>query len=212
MSTKEIRIGEDVFACQVLKEGFLPSLEDWAEEGLGHFQLKGATMLVDACEGGYSAFYREKLPADILIRFVAKAIPPAGQNNINIITHCLPAQPGRFPIVPVGRYKGYQEMPNYIVTFVGDFDEQTGRRQSQGRTRLRRNPSFELLQETHPASELEREYEIVFTCKAGHIRYYLDGIKIHDWQDPSPHPGGYFALRTYSTVLEYRDLLLAQLV
>lgn len=212
MSTKELRLGEEVFPCRVIKEGFLPDLEDWSEEGLGHFELKGNMMLVNALEGGYSAFYRQQLPPDILIRFRAKTIPPGGQNNINIITHCLPGEPGKFPIVPLGRYKSYQELPNYIVTFVGDFDEQTGQRQSEGRTRLRRNPGFELLQETHPDSQLEREYQIVFTCKGGHIRYYLDGVKLHDWQDRSPHGGGYFALRTYRTMLEYRDLLIAQLL
>ena len=29
-----------------------------------------------------------KLPADILVRYVCRALPPQGQNNINLISHC----------------------------------------------------------------------------------------------------------------------------
>ena len=40
----------------------------------------------------------------------------------------------------------------------------------------------------------------------------FDGEKIHDWQDPAPLDGGYFALRTFCTVLEYNQVLLARVV
>jgi len=53
-------------------------------------------------------------------------------------------------------------------------------------------------------------YEIAFVSHAGRVRYYIDGEKVHDWQDPDPLDGGYFALRTFCTVLECRDLLIAK--
>lgn len=209
----EIPVGEDVYRGQVLRGGFGASLDDWFEEGLGHFRLEGEAMIVDAREGGYSAFYRQPLPADLLARFTARTLPPNQQSNINLISHCQPPEPGRWPIVEVGRYKGYQAMPNYIVTFVGAYDrEDWGKCLTAGRTRLRRNPDFRLIQETQRENVFGRPYEVTFVAQVGRIRFYIDGSRIHDWQDPEPLGGGYFALRTFSTVLEYRDLLFAKVV
>ena len=212
MSAVELRAGDDVFRGEVLTRGFAPGLDDWFEEGLGHFTLRGGELLVDAREGGYTAFWKQELPADILVRYVCRILPPQGQNNINLISHCRGKVPGRWPIVERGRYQGYQELPNYIVTFVGDFNEETGARDSLGRQRLRRNPGFRLLgEEFKVRSDLGRDYQVTFAVQAGRVRYYLDGRKIFDWQDPEPLPGGHFALRTYKTVETYRDLVMVAL-
>ena len=213
MSVEEIAVGPDVFRCEVLKRGFGAELSDWHQEGLGRFRLEGESMIVDAAEGGYSAFYREPLPADMLAQFRVRTLPPAQQNNINLISHCRPEAGGQWPIVELGRYPGYRTMPNYIVTFVGAFERADwDKGLSAGRTRLRRNPGFELLQETERENRFSAWYEITFTAQAGRLRYSLDGALTHDWTDPAPIAGGYFALRTYCTVLEYTDLLFARLV
>ncbi len=121
MPVAEIAAGEDLFRCDVLKQGFAPSLDDWAEEGLGSFRLDGSSMIVDAREGGYSAFYRQPLPADLLAQFTARTLPPDRQRNINLISHCRPDRPGEWPIVELGRYAGYQVMDNYIVALPGGY-------------------------------------------------------------------------------------------
>jgi hypothetical protein len=209
MSSAEIRAGEDLFRGGVLKRGFGPSPDDWFGEGLGHFSLAGDRLHLDAREGGYTAFYRKELPADVLVRYVCRVFPPEMQNNINLISHCRGRAVGQWPIVEGGRYKGYQELPNYLVTFVGDFNEETGARDSHGRTRLRRNPGFQLIAEKFEVpSEINRDYPVTFAVQAGRVRYYLDGRKVFDWQDPKPLPGGCFALRTYKSVLEFRDFLI----
>jgi len=213
MNSAEVRAGEDVFRGTALKRGFGPSLDDWLGEGLGHFNLRGQELLVDAHEGGYTAFWKQELPADLLVRYVCRILPPQGQNNINLISHCRPKLPGQWPIVEGGRYPGYQEIANYIVTFVGDFNEETGARDSRGRTRLRRNPGFRLIAERFEVpSEINRDYQVTFAVRAGRARYYLNGLKVFDWQDPEPLPGGHFALRTYKSVLELSDLLILGLV
>ena len=134
-------------------------------------------------------------------------------NNINLISHCQPPERGRWPVVELGRYKGYRAMPNYIVTHVSGKDEFKGVRECPGRQRLRRNPDFHLIDESFDVeSELEREYAVVFAVKAGRVRYYLDGAKIFDWQDPEPITGGgFFAFRTYKTHEVYSDLLILKL-
>ena len=104
-------------------------------------------------------------------------------------------------------------MDNYIVTFVGAYDrDDWGRELTAGRTRLRRNPGFNLIQETQRDNAPGRPYQITFVAAGGRIRYYIDGEKTHDWQDPAPLDGGYFALRTFCTVLECSQVLLARVV
>jgi hypothetical protein len=213
MSITQIPVGQDVFRCEILRQGFNDGLDGWHEEGLGQFRLDGDSMVVDAHEGGYSAFCKQRLPADLLARFVVRTLPPAQQNNINLISHCQPPQPDTWPIVELGRYPGYRAMSNYIVTFVGAYEaEDWGKDLTAGRTRLRRNPDFRLIDETNRENRFGAWYEITFAAQGGRIRYYIDGRKIHDWQDPDPIGEGYFALRTFSTVLEYRDVLFARIV
>ena len=210
MSGREIKVGGDTFTGRVLREGIGDNLAEWFEEGLGKFSMPEPNVMeVDAMEGGYTAFLKNELPDDLLVRYKCRTLPPQGANNINLISHCQPPQRGRWPIVEVGRYKGYREMPNYIVTFVGGFNEFEGTRECDGRQRLRRNPGFALIDEKEDcASDLERDYLITFTVKGGRVRYYIDDQKIFDWQDPEPIAGGgCFAFRTYKTHEVYSDLL-----
>lgn len=208
MARKEIAAGDDRFTGEVLKQG-IGSLHEWHEEGLGRFSLDGEQLHVDAHEGGYTAFYRTPLPDDLLVQYVVRTLPPRGQNNMNLISHCQPPSEG-WPIVELGRYKGYRAMPNYIVTFVGGINEETGEREYEGRQRLRRNPDFHLIDESFDVpSELERDYRLTFVARGGRIRYYIDGAKIFDWQDPAPVTGGgFFGFRTYKTVETFRDLVI----
>ena len=207
MSIIEIQAGPDPFAGEVLLDGFGPDLRGWYEEGLGHFSFDDEAMIIDAREGGYSAFYKTELPADVLVRYRVRSLPPFQQNNFNLISHCTPPKPG-WPIVELGRYPGYRGFDNYIVTFVGDWEKDGwGRDVGKGRVRFRRNPGFELNAEFYPPSEYGAEYEITYAVRGGCTRYYINGEKIGEWRDPEPLPGGFFAFRTYCTVAEYRDPL-----
>ena len=134
---REVKVGGEVFRGEVLREGIGDSLDDWHEEGLGKFSMPRAHVLeVDAMEGGYSAFLTQELPDDILVSYRCKTLPPEGMNNINLISHCQPPERGAWPIVELGRYKGYRAMPNYIVTHVSGKDEFKGVRECPGRQRL----------------------------------------------------------------------------
>jgi hypothetical protein len=204
-------LGADLFRGSTIQSGF-GSSDLWSSEGPGSFRLDGERLVIEALDGGHTCFLKRELPADILVSYTCRTLPPQGQDNVNLISHCRGRRPGAWPIVELGRYKGYQESGNYIVTFVGDYNEETGGRDSSGRARLRRNPGFQLLAETFevPCNH-GQAYEIVFAVQSGRVRYYLDGRKIFDWQDPDPLPGGYFGLRTYKTALECREFSIAEL-
>ncbi len=208
MSEASIKAGSDRYAGTVVLDRFGPTLDDWHQEGLGEFRLDGDRMVIDAREGGYSAFFKKDLPADIAVRYRVKSVPPYQQNNFNLISHCRPPKTG-WPIVELGRYPGYREFENYIVTFVSDRDrdEWGDETVTAGRVRFRRNPGFELNREREPDNAYGREYEIVYAVENGVMHYYIDGNKIDDWRDPEPIGGGFFAFRTYCTVAEYRDPL-----
>ena len=210
MRESQITVGDEVFSGGLIRRG-IGTLEAWHEEGLGRFSLAGERLHIDAREGGYTAFYRTPLPADAAVQYRVMTLPPRGQNNMNLLAHCRPPTEG-WPIVELGRYKGYRAMPNYIVTFVGGVNEETGEAEYEGRQRLRRNPDFHLMDERFEVpSELEREYQLTLVIQGGRVRYYIDGARIFDWQDPDPIDGGYFGFRTYRTVEEYWDLTMLAL-
>jgi hypothetical protein len=213
MSAVEIEVGPDRYEGEVLLRGFGPDLGGWHEEGLGRFRLEGGAMLIDAREGGYSAFYKTSLPADLLVRYRVRSVPPYQQNNFNLISHCTPPEPGQWPVVEMGRYPGYRVFDNYIVTFVGDWEKPDwgDEDNDKGRVRFRRNPDFELNAEFYPDNVYGREYEITYVVHGGRMHYYLDGAKIGAWQDPEPLAAGFFAFRTYCTAAEYRDPLFVAL-
>jgi Domain of unknown function (DUF6250) len=210
----EILVGDDLFRGRLIREGIGSDLSEWFQEGLGQFSMpKDNVMEVNALAGGYSAFLKKPLPADLLVQYSCRTLAPEAMGNINLISHCQPERFGNWPIVEAGRYKGYRDMPNYIVTFVSGIDEEQGIRECSGRQRLRRNPGFTLIKEKQDyPNEVERQYQIIFSVLKGRVRYYIDGQKIFDWSDPQPITGrGFFAFRTYKTREVYSDLRILEL-
>ncbi|MGQ9661935.1 MAG: DUF6250 domain-containing protein [Kiritimatiellia bacterium] len=207
----ELTIGTESYYGEVLKQNFEPNIDDWHAEGLGRIFLDRNRMIIDAPTGGFSVFWKTSLPANVLVRYRTHSLPPYRQNNFNLISHCTPTH-SRWPIVEGGRYPGYREFPNYIVTFVGDWEEADwGKDNHKGRIRFRRNPGFELKREYQTESVYGKPYEIVYVVHRGLLRYYVNGQKMGEWHDPLPLDGGYFALRTFCTTAEYSDLLILSL-
>ena len=145
-------------------------------------------------------WFRPELPADAIVRFRTKVLPPAEKNaaNLNLFLHGreLDGSPVRFG--RNGQYSEYHKFPNYIVTFVGGYRD--------GWSRARRDPGFNLLHEADVRSEVGEEYDIAVTIQGGRLRYYLNGRRIHDVQDPEPLPGGKFGIRTWSTNAWWDDV------
>ena len=182
----------------------------WIFEGNSEVSVRDGKLWVRRTKPGSkntaTIWFRPELPQNVLIRFRAKAVgmPEANAANKNLFLHAreLDGSPVRFG--RSGAYKEYHELPNYIVTFTGGHRE--------GWSRARRDPGFNLLHESSIRSEVDQEYGIALTFQDGRLRYYVDGKKIHDVNDPDPLPAGRFGLRSRTTIGWWDDIEIGRLV
>jgi hypothetical protein len=145
-------------------------------------------------------WYCPKLPADLIVRFRAQAVPPVENNasNLNIFLHARELNGSLACFGRSGEYKDYHNFLNYVITFVGGY--------RPGWSRLRRNPEFQLLHESDIRSEVNQAYSVAATIWKGRLRYYINNKLVHDIRDPQPLPGGRFAIRTWSTNAWWDDV------
>lgn len=209
---KPVTIAGDAYRVEAIaREAFDERWsERWAVEGDCLVNAEDGKLFIRRREvketGAATVWYRAELPADVMVRFRAKVIEPAGKNmaNLNIFLHAREPDGAELRFGRSGKYDEYHAIPNYIVTLVGGA--------GPGWSRVRRDPGFKLLHEHDVKSQVGREYEIVVTIVNGRLRYYLDGKKIHDVTDPSPLVGGKFAIRTYSTDAWWDDVEFSRIV
>jgi len=191
--------GENWTATEIAHETFADATwrDRWVVEGDPACETRAGRLNVltshqPGSKKSATLWWRDALPADILVELTAGVDLPAGENasNLNLFFHAreLDGSPYRF-----GRssaYPEYQKIPNYIITLTGGFQE--------GWSRVRRDPGFAILsEEKSTRSEPGRTYKIRAMIAEGRIRYWLDGRLVHDTRDPQPLPGGHFALRTW---------------
>ncbi|MFO8015019.1 MAG: DUF6250 domain-containing protein, partial [Phycisphaerae bacterium] len=182
----------------------------WRPEGDSEVAVRDGRLCVrnlDASKPNVATiWYRPELPANVLVRFRAKAVPPADRNaaNLNLILHARETDGSPVRFGRSGEYKEYHEIPNTIVTLVGGY--------RPGWSRARRNPGFHLLHEAEVRSEVGRAYRIAVAVQDGRLRYYVDGKRVHDVTDPAPLPGGRFALRTWSTNAWWDDIEIGRIL
>ncbi len=174
----------------------------WTQEGWLHCDSRAgdvhaATIWCAAAE------FTDPVWAEFDIRFMD------GRFNGNLIFHARSAAGGdvlESSHLRKGNYDEYHVFPNYILTFLNDRDA--------ARIRYRRNPGFALLGETFwpPALELGRTYHVVVVLQAGHVQFWVDGVKRYEGQDPSPLTAGRFAWRTWRTWLAWSNLRICRIV
>jgi len=206
-SLETINIGADTYHVQWLaREDFQTDawLSRWHVEGNSEVQVRDGKLWVRNINGEKpnvaTIWFRPELPADMIVRFRAEAVPPSEKNAANLNLFLCARELDGSPLCfgRTGQYKEYHEIPNYIVTFVGGY--------RPGWSRVRRDPGFNLLHETDIRSEIGTEYSVVVTINKGRLRYYLDDRLIHDVRDPDPLPAGKFAIRTWSTNAWWDDV------
>ncbi len=150
---------------------------------------------------GTTLWYKNEFPANIIIRYKTQTEEGMAENklNFNHISHATETDGSILKIGKeskrTGAYTQYHQFPNYIATL------------TYKHSRLRRDPGFELLSDSKEAAALDSIYEVVYSVYKGRIRYYLNGVKIHDVNDPKKAlPGGKFGLRTWSTKAWWDDI------
>jgi hypothetical protein len=178
--------------AEIARESFSDAKwrDRWALEGDAELSVREGRLSVVASQA--TLWWRQPLPADVVIELEAGVDVPAENNaaNLNLIFHARELDGAPYRFGRSARYEEYHSIPNYIATLTGGFQE--------GWARLRRNPGFELLSEDRSTrSAVGRSYRIRLQVAGGRIRYWLDGRLIHDARDRQPLPGGHFALRTW---------------
>lgn len=182
----------------------------WIHEGSSEVKVTDGRLWVRRTVPGSkntaTLWFRPELPQNVMIRFRAKAVgdPEANAANKNLFLHAREPDGTPLRFGRSGAYKEYHEIPNYIVTFTGGYRE--------GWSRVRRNPGFNLLHEDEIRSEVGQEYAIAVTFQNKRLRYYVDGKRIHDIEDPDPLPAGRFGLRAWSTIGWWDDVEVGRLI
>jgi hypothetical protein len=193
-----VNLGDDTYRVEWLVfEEFDQGLYRWFAEGNSEVKVMDGRLWIRNLDpekaNVATIWFRPELPADVMVRFRAEAVPPDEKNaaNLNLFLHARELDGTTLTFGRNGQYGEYHKVPNYIVTLVGGY--------RPGWSRARRDPGFNLMHEADVRSQVGREYNIAVTVQGGRLRYYLDGRKIHDVQDPEPLPGGKFGIRTWST-------------
>lgn len=154
--------------------------------------------------GGVSTVWcRRPLPADFELELDAHVVDSsAGVNNINLF-FCYSDPAGRLleetrDARRTADYNLYHKLNGYIATF--------GREAGAPRTRLRRNPGFNLLSERREGdSRAGVTYRLKVRKQGGEIVFSVDGRELGRAVDPQPWQGGLLGLRTFHTNLWWNN-------
>ncbi len=204
--------GQTWLAKELAAETFADGWKErWITEGNAAIQSgRGRLHVVTSTEPGKepaaTLWWREALPADVLIEFTAGVDPSAEKNaaNLNVILGAREADGTAYQFGRSGRYPDYQSIPNYIFTLTGGFQD--------GWARVRKNPGFSILAENQATRSAPGEiYRVRIVKAGGRIRYWLNGRLVHDVTDATPLSGGHFALRTWTSQVWWSDLRISAL-
>lgn len=199
----DLVVGGEAFRGRLVTGDAVNRPEAWAVEHEPEVTWScgdGRLRLVARDGKGATAWYRPELPADLLVRYRARALPPHDAANLNAFLAAREADGSDLAFGRDGRYASYHEIPNYIFTFTAP---QEGRPEA-GWSRLRRDPGFALLSERRDrASASGVTYAIAIAKQGGRVRVWVDGELFHDVLDDTPHGGGWFGFRTWSTEAEF---------
>ncbi len=203
--------GDDYMVEWLASEAFDKTwVSRWVVEGDCQVKAENGKLWTNCINVGKvnaaTIWYKTELPADVVIKFKARVVPPKEGNSANLNIIFSARELDGKPIVygRSGVYGEYHKFPNYIITLTGGIQP--------GWSRVRRNPGFKMLHEADVRSQVGKEYEVIVTAQKGRIRYYLNGRTWHDVTDPSPLPGGKFAIRTWSTNSCWSDFKFGRLL
>jgi|GEM_PF-1004096 Domain of Unknown Function (DUF1080). len=206
--------GETWQAVELIHETFADETwrERWVVEGdpeavAREGRIHVVTPREPSASDAATLWWREPLPANVLIEFTAGSTFPADETNaanLNLFVHARELDGGAYRFGRSGSYGEYHKIPNYIFTLTGGFQE--------GWARARRNPGFHLVSEDRTwRSEVGQSYRFRVLIAGGRLRCWIDGKQVHDFRDPDPLPDGHFALRTWRSRVWWSDVRVAAL-
>ncbi|MFA4868402.1 MAG: DUF1961 family protein [Pedobacter sp.] len=155
---------------------------------------------------GTTLWNKMEFPKNLIVKYRVRAEGKKEDNktNFNLFSHAKGID-GKSLVVGkeskrTGAYNQYHNIPNYISTFTFKH------------SRIRKDPGFILLSDSKEYSVTDKIYQIVYAVSNGHIRYYVDGKKIHDVIDDTPLEGGKIGIRTWDTEAWWDDIEIGMIV
>ena len=217
---RELSVGDDTYSVEWLaQDNFSDGTWDdsWLlETGAGSADstatVENRRLVTNApldSEGGVLWYTAQSFPANFVVRYKARAdgSREGNRNNFNHFSHARERDGSPLVYIRDGDYESYHydndtpAIQGYLMTL------------SRTHSRLRKEPNFVLLSEAlEVESTVEQTYEIVQTVVDGRVRYYVDGRKVHDYQDEEALPGGQFGLRLWATTAWWDDFEFGEVV
>jgi len=171
-------------------------------------------------QGGYvcTAWCKQEFSGDVKVELDAHVLKSdIDANNINLFLHY--TDPSGKPLYETresradAAYKKYHDLNGNIFTFLNDTgQEAVEQKLDRARVRIRHCPGFELLTETY-AYHCRKDvtYHIELVKQGGKLTITVDGNELLTADDPAPHDGGLFGLRTFRTYLWWDNIRVTQL-
>lgn len=158
-------------------------------------------------QAGTTIWMRQALPPNVVIR-VKASTAAGGENNacnLNFFVHAREENGSALQFGRSGLYREYHSIPNYIFTLTGGF--------MPGWARARLDPGFRLLSDQQQVrSEPDRDFVFVIVVSDAHLRYFLNGSRVHDFTVDDPLEGGWFGLRTWFSSVNFDQVEFGQLI
>ena len=200
----------------LVTDDFSGDLDNWIVEGNSRVWIENGKLRIDTPEKGYATvWHRTPFDGNHLIRFRARVLPPRQASNVNFFfCASLPDGGGFFDQERSGKYAEYHKINNYTMTFTGrrEDTDARGRLRAPGYMRLRKNPGFNLVDETLDfKADIEQDYDVSILKVGMRIKVFVNGVPALDWwdygetADRGAHAGGYAGFRTFWSRLELDD-------
>lgn len=179
-------------------DNFTGGLRNWVVEGETP-QVKDGAMEIDTAEG-FTAWFRERLAADVMIEYQVRVIDADGPNDRVSDLNCFwmasdPKNPDDLFAGSEERggiFRNYDPLQLYYVGYGGN---------NNTTTRFRRYPRVdetmlgEYTDEKH-LMEANKLYTIQLVVFGDLVQYIMNGEVLFEYRDPEPLKSGHFGIRT----------------
>lgn len=183
----------------------MKSIDNFSKNGEGSVYIEKNKLFLDDTQHGtgLTCWLKKEFTGDLEISFDACAVEPCFASNINFFFYAKPIQGASLDLLNfTGSYAQYHEKAQmYIVTQTGDFENVRGK-SNIGYSRLRKDPGFELINETYDIKTVLNElYRFYIKKKGKEISVIINDQLIHRYEDENPYESGLLGFRTYYTKL-----------